>query len=292
MHRIMIIILFIIVTGTWGTTWLAMKIALSSIPPLCATGMRFLLASPLLISLAYYTKSPLLFPSGNRLFQLIITIFYFSLPFSLMLYGGLYVNSYISSIIFANMPIIVIIISLFLLKKKLYISQFIGLMITLLFLLIILIYSTCVIHDCQWKGVFAIIISMISHAIMYIQCKKNFYNISVLTFNALPSLLSGIILLIIAYFFENPIIYNFSIKSILATFYLGNVSGVFGILSYFYLQKKVSVYYASTVFLVFPFIATSLDYYIFEYNISIYQLLLTIPFIFGLLLTLYPKSKN
>ncbi len=42
MRRITIFILFLLVAVTWGTTWIAMKIALESIPPVFATGMRFL----------------------------------------------------------------------------------------------------------------------------------------------------------------------------------------------------------------------------------------------------------
>ena len=41
MRRITIFILFLLVAVTWGTTWIAMKIALESIPPVFATGMRF-----------------------------------------------------------------------------------------------------------------------------------------------------------------------------------------------------------------------------------------------------------
>ncbi|CAL4042997.1 DMT family transporter [Buchnera aphidicola] len=290
MRNIIIIILFFLVSITWGTTWIAMKLAVNTIPPFFATGMRFILASPLLITMAYYNKTPLLFPPGERFFQLIICIFYFSIPFSLMLYGGVYVNAYVSSVIFSNMPIAILITSYFILKKKIFFLQKIGLIISICILVSILFNAVFIIHDCQYKGIFALILSVISHAVMYVECKKKSYNISVLTFNALPSLISGIILLTFAWFFEHPVINNFSKISVLATIYLGDFSGICGILSYFYLQKKVNSFHASTVFLIFPFIATTLDYYIFEYSIPTNQLLLMLPLIFGILLTLISKE--
>ncbi|MCW5196691.1 DMT family transporter [Buchnera aphidicola (Pemphigus obesinymphae)] len=293
MRNIIIITLFFLVSITWGTTWVAMKIVIDTIPPFFATGMRFLLAAPLLIIMAYYSNKPLLFPPGERYFQFFICIFYFSIPFSLMLYGGLYVNAYVSSIIFSNMPIFILITSFFLLKKKIFFLQKIGLTIAIIILIFILFNAVCIIHDCQFKGIVALILAVISHAIMYVKCKKKSYNVSVLTFNALPSLISGVILLILAWFFEHPVINNFSKMSILAVIYLGDFSGICGILSYFYLQKKVNSFHASIVFLVFPFIATILDYYIFECSVPINQLLLTIPLMFGILLTLIPsKMKN
>lgn len=293
MQNIIIITLFFLVSITWGTTWIAMKIAIDTIPPFFATGMRFLLAAPLLISMAYYSKTPLLFPPGERYFQFFICIFYFSIPFSLMLYGGLYVNAYVSSVIFSNMPVFILITSFFILKKKIFFLQKIGLTIAIIILIFILFNAVYIIHDCQFKGIIALILAVISHAIMYVKCKKKSYNVSVLTFNALPSLISGVILLTLAWFFEHPILNNFSKMSILAVIYLGDFSGICGILSYFYLQKKVNSFHASVVFLVFPLIATSLDYCIFEYSIPINQLLLTIPLMLGILLTLIPnKIRN
>lgn len=118
MKKIIILLLFSLVSLTWGTTWIAMKIAVETIPPLFATGIRFLIASPVLIVLAYITKAPLLFPYGQRNFQVTISFFYFLIPFALMLYGGKYVSSSIASVIFANMPVVVLILSSFFLKKK------------------------------------------------------------------------------------------------------------------------------------------------------------------------------
>ncbi len=46
MRKVIISMLFILVSLTWGTTWLAMRIAVETIPPIFATGMRFIFASP------------------------------------------------------------------------------------------------------------------------------------------------------------------------------------------------------------------------------------------------------
>ena len=62
--------LFSAVALTWGTTWMAMKIAVATVPPIFATGLRFLCAAPLLLLLARYRRAPLLFPAGQRGFQL------------------------------------------------------------------------------------------------------------------------------------------------------------------------------------------------------------------------------
>lgn len=57
MRKVSISILFMLVSLTWGTTWLAMRIAVETIPPVFATGMRFMFAAPFLIIIAWLRKN-------------------------------------------------------------------------------------------------------------------------------------------------------------------------------------------------------------------------------------------
>ena len=45
-------LLFLTVCLSWGTTWLGIKIAVETVPPLTASGLRFLIAFPLFLSFA------------------------------------------------------------------------------------------------------------------------------------------------------------------------------------------------------------------------------------------------
>lgn len=118
MRKVTISILLQPVSLTWGATWLAMRITAEAIPSLFATGMRFMFAAPFLIIIAWLRNKPLLFPPGQRLFQFIICIFYFSIPFSLMIYGETYVSSGLAAIIFTNMSVVVLIASVLFLNEK------------------------------------------------------------------------------------------------------------------------------------------------------------------------------
>lgn len=292
MRNVIISMLFILVSLTWGTTWLAMRIAVETIPPIFATGMRFIFASPFLICIALLTKTPLLFPSGQRLFQFIICIFYFSIPFTLMIYGETYVSSGLASIIFSNMPVAVLIASIFILNEKTNLMQITGLTISIVSLASILLEESKSNMGSHWQGILALSSAVIIHAVIYAQCKKRCCAVSVITFNALPCFLAGLILAFTGYFFEKPQIANFSINSILSTCYLGIFAGVFGILCYFLLQKKANAFQASLVFLIFPLIAVSLESYIYGYAISFYSMLLIIPLAVGILIILISQNYH
>ncbi|RDL12930.1 DMT family transporter [Serratia fonticola] len=292
MRRVTILVLFLLVSLTWGTTWLAMRIAAETIPPVFATGMRFMFAAPFLIGIAWLRKTPLLFPPGQRLFQLVICIFYFAIPFSLMIYGETYVSSGLASIIFSNMPVVVLMASVLFLNEKTNSMQIAGLTIAIVALAGILLEETKTSTETQWQGIIALVSAVIIHAIIYTQCKKRSCTVSVITFNALPCFLAGLLLSAAGWFFERPQVSAFSAHSILATLYLGAFAGVFGILCYFALQQKASAFQASLVFLIFPLIAVSLESYIYRYAISTQSMLFIIPLVAGIFLTLFSRRVS
>lgn len=292
MRTITISMLFIMVALTWGTTWLAMRVAVETIPPVFATGMRFIFAAPFLIFIAWFTNKPLLFPRGERFFQFLISIFYFAIPFSLMIYGEVYVSSGLASIIFANMPVAVLIASVVFLNEKTNIRQLSGLIIATGALVAILQEESISATENHWQGVLALGLAVIIHAIIYTQCKKKSYVVSVITFNALPCFFAGLMLLALGFVFERPRVIEFSMYSIFSTLYLGAFAGVFGILCYFSLQQKAKAFQASLVFLIFPVIAISLESYIYGYAISMQSKLLIMPLAAGILITLIPRKNN
>lgn len=195
MRKALVPVLFILVALTWGTTWLAMRIAAETIPPVFATGMRFIFAAPFLIAIAWQGRIPLLFPKGQRSFQFVIGIFYFAIPFSLMIYGETYVSSGLASVIFANMPVVVLIASIWLLNERTSPLQIIGLIIAIVSLTGILLEETKTDTGNHWQGVLALVSAVVIHALIYTQCKKRSCAVSVITFNALPCFFAGVILL-------------------------------------------------------------------------------------------------
>ncbi|VFP88413.1 DMT family transporter [Candidatus Erwinia haradaeae] len=292
-HNLLIIGLFITVCLTWGTTWIAMKIIVSTVPPVFATGLRFLCAAPLLLILAYYKKAPLLFPSGQFGFQLCVTLFYFAIPFTLMLYGERYTSSGLASIIFATMPAAVLTLSLIILRERATVRQILGLAISIVTLSIILWYEGHSSIQNQRYGIIALLIAVLMHAVMYVQCKKRCVGISILSYNALPSLGAGILLTTLG-LSESPNFHAFTLQSLLSISYLGIVAGVGGVLAYFALQQITQPFKASLVFMIFPIIAVILDNIINGSSISYQSIILLIPFLLGMILILhrYPQRPN
>jgi len=238
------------------------------------------------------TRAPLFFPAGQRTFQLVISLFYFAIPFTLMIYGERWVSSGLAAVIFAMMPVAVLCASVLLLGEKTNKVQLLGLTVALTALISVLLHESQEAAGGQIIGIVMLVAAVVIHAVMYALCKKRCCQVSVLTFNALPCLLAGIVLTLIGSLVEHPVSARFSTHSLLAVLYLGAFAGVFGIMCYFLLQRRATAFQASTVFLIFPVIALSLENILYGRSLSFVSLCLMAPLAVGIFLTLFGNQLN
>ncbi len=251
-------LLYLIVCLTWGTTWLGIKIAVDSVPPLTAAGARFLIAFPLFLALVHLAKVPLRFPKEHRLFFVFVTLFYFSVPYYLISYGEQFVSSGLTSLIFSSMPVFILIFSAIILKEKIWLSQLVGILIGFASLFMIIKAEGLTIEHSGLLGVFAILCAAIMHGFTYVYTKKIGVNISVITYNTLPIGVAGFLLFFAGLMIEQPDLVNTSANSWWALVYLGLVASVGGFIVYFHLLKRMSPVALSFIFIIFPVFAIGL----------------------------------
>lgn len=286
------VVLFMAVALTWGTTWMAMKIALTGFTPVLATGLRFLIASPVLIVITKLSGQPLLFPSEQRWFQVVLSVFYFAIPFSLMIYGEETVSSGMASLLFSIMPAAIVISSWIFLRQNINGVQSAGTLVVMAALGVIIINESGTQEIESWKGVVAILLAVFCHALVYVQCRKRCSGISVLTYNALPCAGAAILLTVFGMVYEIHDNAEVTLRALAAVGYLGVVAGILGILAYFQLQQRVSPFYASLVYFVFPLVAITLEGMLTGHGISGLSAFMIIPFLLGIFMVLSPNRKT
>ncbi len=247
--------LFLIVCLSWGTTWLGIKIAVESVPPLTAAGLRFLIAFPLFLSFALLRKEPLLFPRQSRWFFVFVTLSYFSLPYYLLNYGEMHVSSGLTALLFSCMPVFILMFSALFLRERIYPSQMLGIAIGFGSLFMIIRSQGLHLDQAEWLGVLAILCAAVMHALCYVVTKKHGSAISVITYNTLPIGIAGLMLFIVGLRVETPVFSDVSARSWGALLYLGLVASVGGFIVYFLLLKRLSPIILSFVFIIFPVFA-------------------------------------
>lgn len=248
-------VLFLIVCLSWGTTWLGIKIAVESVPPLTAAGLRFLIAFPLFLSFALLRREPLLFPRQSRWFLVFVTLSYFSLPYYLLNYGEMHVSSGLTALLFSCMPVFILLFSAVFLRQKIYPSQVIGIAIGFGSLFMIIRSQGLHLDHAELFGVLAILAAAVMHALCYVITKKQGSAISVITYNTLPIGLAGLMLFVAGLSVEAPVFEDITARSWGALLYLGLVASVGGFIVYFLLLKRLSPIILSFVFIIFPVFA-------------------------------------
>lgn len=102
-----LVIGFLTICLIWGSTWLAMKEGLETVPPFISAAARFLVAIALLFGLLYQQKQR--FPRDAGYWRLVaeIGVLMYGLPFGLIYWGQAQIPSGLSAVLFATYPFFV-----------------------------------------------------------------------------------------------------------------------------------------------------------------------------------------
>lgn len=283
--------LFLVVCLSWGTTWLGIKIAVQSVPPLTAAGLRFLIAFPLFACFAWLRGEPLMFPKGSRGFLVFVTLCYFSLPYTLLNYGEVHVSSGLTALLFSCMPVFILIFSALLLREKIHLAQLLGIAIGFASLFQIIRGQGLLSDHNELSGVLSILGAALLHALCYVVTKKHGSAISVITYNTLPIGIAGLLLCLAGLGIEHPDFSAISPRSWGALLYLGLAASVGGFIVYFFLLKRLNPVILSFVFIIFPVFAVIIGAWYEGQSLSRDLLLYSSTLLGGFAITKLPLDK-
>ena len=248
--------LYLLVVAVWGTTWIAIKTSVDTIPPLTASGLRFAIAFPLLALIVARTPGvSLRYPPGHRRLLALVTLAYFGAAYVLMNLGGAAIPSGLAAVLFATVSIFIVALSGPVLGTRITGRQKAGVGVALAALAALIAHQTGVAGDTHPLGALALLGAAGLHAVVYVILKRDGGAISPLTLNALPMGLAGALLCGVGVLLEHPDPAAFSGASIGALIYLGTFASVAGFLAYFQLLRELGPVPLSLVFVFFPVVA-------------------------------------
>lgn len=99
--------MFAILTIVWGTTWAAIRVGLSGIPPFTSVAIRFAIATVILLAIARVMNVRLGAQPHEKTLWLVNGALFFSVSYGVVYWSEQYVPSGLASILFATFPILV-----------------------------------------------------------------------------------------------------------------------------------------------------------------------------------------
>jgi len=246
---------YVVVCVIWGTTWFSMKVAVATIPPITAAGLRFTAAFPFLAVLVWATPGVRFTIPGKNWLIGFLAVAYVGVPYALINYGEQSVSSGLASLLFASVTVFLLIFSRLISGTRITLLQGVGVMAGIVLLAGLLVVSGRGFGTDGWLPAIAVLVAACLHALCYAVLARYGADVPVLTTEALPVGLGGIALLLLGLTTEHPHFSSFSTASWLGVAYLAVVASVAGFAAYFYLLKHLPPLTVSYVFVLFPVIA-------------------------------------
>jgi drug/metabolite transporter (DMT)-like permease len=116
--RALVVVVFAILTGIWGTTWAAIRVGLQGIPPFTGVALRFLIAGAALFAVSAALKVRYQGSPREWLIWLVNGTLSFCVSYGVVYWSEQWVPSGLSSVLFATFPLFVAVIAHFLLPGE------------------------------------------------------------------------------------------------------------------------------------------------------------------------------
>src|SRR6266566_6618095 len=97
-------VVWLILCGIWGSTWLFIKLGLADLPPLTFAGIRFVIAASILFSIIAIRRQPLPRKRNDWLLLAVTGVLSFSLNYGLLFWGEQYISSGLAALLQATIP--------------------------------------------------------------------------------------------------------------------------------------------------------------------------------------------
>ncbi|HYF83950.1 MAG TPA: EamA family transporter [Clostridia bacterium] len=287
-----VIAAYIAVCILWGSTYLAIRIGVSTFPPVLFAGIRFLIAGALMLLFARLRG--LEFPTNLKSVrdQSIVGLFLLLGGNGLVVWAEQYVHSGIAALLVATIPLFMAVIELLIPgRPRIDFKGWLGLLVGFSGVAM-LVLSNSGAGSVEIKGAVALLIAAFLWAIGSVYSKGFIPTGSVITNIAIQMLAGGIGLVIIGIVLGELPHVNLSTKGIGALLYLIVFGSWFGYSSYIYVLQKWPAAKAGTYAYVNPPVAVLLGALILGEPFTLTVLFSTVVILAGVLLVQLSKTKS
>lgn len=279
----------------WGTTFLAIRIGVETIPPFILAGIRNLISGSLIF---LYLLSQKKIESIN-LHQfsraLLLSVLMIVLANGLTTYSEKYISSGLASLISTLSPFFVLLLNLILGNEKLSIKTTIGIFLGMTGIFLIYQNSISDLLNPEYrKGVFALLLAVLAWSVGTIITKKGSTNSPSMLMNvSLQMLIAGTILTSFQWCITTDFsTTHWSSKSVFAMIYLALFGSVVGYVAYSYLISQMSSTKVAVLAYMNVVVALFLGWLILDEQITSRIIAATSLIITGVIIVNYKKANK
>ena len=250
-------IVWLVLCGIWGSTWLFIKIGLNDLPPLSFAAIRFIVSALILWVIVAMRRMEL--PHGrNEWFLLASTgVLGFSVNYGLIFWGEQYISSGLAALLQATIPAFGLVFAHAVLPaERMTVAKVIGVLFGVVGVGVIFSNQLSLAGPRALAGCVAIVISAAGAAASNVLIKAHGMKFeptmiaaTQMSFGLVPILLLGVLLE------GNPLSFRWTGSAVFSLLYLAVVGSVIAFILYYWLVQHMDVTKTMLIALVTPVVA-------------------------------------
>jgi drug/metabolite transporter (DMT)-like permease len=253
-------IVWLILCGIWGSTWLFIKIGLRDLPPFTFAGLRFVLASAILGSLILIRRAR--WPRTRSEWYLIAVsgLLQFTLNYGLVFWGEQYISSGLAAVLQSTFPLFGLVIAHFYLpSERMTTLKVVGVLLGVFGVAVIFSDQLTIAGSMALLGSIALVLSAVfgSYSNVLVKAYGGKIDPQIL---AASQMVFGFVPLLAAGFATegNPLRFRWTLSAFLSLMYLVIVGSVIAFWLYYWLVRNMDVTNTMLIALVTPVVAVIL----------------------------------
>lgn len=278
----------------WGTTYLAIRIGVETIPPLLVTGLRNVIAG--VIFLAYLVFSHQLermdWPRIRR--NMLIAFMMIVLANGLTTFAEKYISSGLAALIATLSPLTVLLINLSLGNEKPSLKVITGILLGISGMYLIYQNNIADLFNPEYRlGIAAILFAVMMWSAGTVYTKRSSAHPGNIIVNLCMQMLFAGILMVVMQLFIDPVAAwkNWSQRSLWAVIYLAIFGSVVGYSAYTYALSKLPSTRVSVITYINVVVALFLGWLILDEEVSVRIILAAVLIIGGVIIANFRKRE-
>src|SRR5437762_4954153 len=253
-------IVWLILCGIWGSTWLFIKLGLRDLPPITFAGIRFVIAAAILVLLALISRAP--WPRSRRDWSVIAITgtLQFALNYGLVFWGEQHISSGLAAVLQSTFPAFGLVIAHFYLpRERLTTVKVVGVLLGVLGVSVIFSDQLSIAGKMALLGSMALVLSAFFGSYSNVLVKAYGGKIDPQILAAGQMIFGFVPLLAIGIPAEgNPLRYHWTMMAVVSLLYLVVVGSVLAFALFYWLMRHMDVTHTMLIALVTPVVAVML----------------------------------
>jgi len=277
----------------WGTTYLAIRIGVENLPPVLFTGLRWIVAGPILIIILLLRKYKL--PNKNDLFHLSISgLLLIGGGNGLVVFAEQWIPSGLTALLITTVPFWVVGIDAIISQgKKINPTILLGLLLGLVGIAIIFGEDFIRLFNPSYLGgIIGLMLAVFLWSAGTLYSKHKKITVHPLMGAATQMIIAGIVITALGLILGEGSKFHFTNSSFYSYLYLVILGSLFGYGSYVYAIAHLPVSLVATYAYVNPIIALFLGWLVLDEKISLWVILAAVVILIGVTLVKKGSEKN